>query len=260
VFLNLAVNAAQAMPEGQAERNEIRVITRRGPGGDVVVEFKDTGAGIPEAVLPRIFDPFFTTKEVGVGTGLGLAICHRIVSGFGGQIGVESEVGRGTTFRISLPVASIVVEPRADAAPRPAPPPRRGRILVVDDEPMMCHSVRRILARDHDVETTTSGSDALARVARGERYDVILCDLMMPVLGGADVYDELRKSAPEQAAKMVFMTGGAFTPRAQRFLDEVPNARVEKPLQTSELRALVHAQLLSLDARTGQQSAAWRAA
>jgi len=104
VFLNLLINAAHAIPEGRPEQNEVRV-TLRPQGERVIIEVQDTGVGMAPDVRARIFDPFFTTKPVGVGTGLGLSICHGIVTGFGGDISVESEVGRGSTFRVSLPVS-----------------------------------------------------------------------------------------------------------------------------------------------------------
>jgi signal transduction histidine kinase len=104
VFLNLLINAAQAIPPGQPEHNEIRV-TLRTVQGHVIVEIRDTGSGIPPEMRSRIFDPFFTTKPVGVGTGLGLFVCQGIVTRFGGEISVESELGQGTTFRIIFPAA-----------------------------------------------------------------------------------------------------------------------------------------------------------
>ena len=104
VFLNLLINAAQAIPEGNADQNEIRVVTRLDPGDDtrIQVQIQDTGGGIPAAVLPRIFDPFFTTKPVGMGTGLGLSVCHGIVAKLGGDIKVDSKPGIGTTFSVLL--------------------------------------------------------------------------------------------------------------------------------------------------------------
>jgi len=103
VFLNLLMNAAQAIPEGDSEHNEIR-LTVRAEAAAVVVEVRDTGSGMPEEIRERIFEPFFTTKPVGVGTGLGLSLCRDLVSGLGGRIEVESRVGEGTAFRVSLPV------------------------------------------------------------------------------------------------------------------------------------------------------------
>lgn len=102
VFLNLVINAAQAIPEGAAEANEICVVAGV-EAGQVVVTVSDTGPGIPDDVQTRIFDPFFTTKPVGVGTGLGLSICHRLVTGFGGALTLSSEVGKGATFKVTLP-------------------------------------------------------------------------------------------------------------------------------------------------------------
>jgi signal transduction histidine kinase len=104
VFLNLLVNAAQAIPEGHSDRHQVRVAVCV-EGEHVCVSITDTGHGMTEAVKRRIFTPFFTTKPSGVGTGLGLSICQRIVSSFGGDISVESELGRGTTFRVRLPAA-----------------------------------------------------------------------------------------------------------------------------------------------------------
>ncbi|MCP3163568.1 PAS domain S-box protein [Myxococcus qinghaiensis] len=106
VFLNLVINAAHAIEEGQSETNEIRITTRPDDGERVLVEVRDTGGGIPPEHLRRIFDPFFTTKSAGLGTGLGLSICDTIVTALGGHISVESSVGVGTTFRVALHASS----------------------------------------------------------------------------------------------------------------------------------------------------------
>lgn len=105
LFLNLLVNAAQAIPEGDAKGHSVHVTTAHEEEGWVVVSVRDTGVGIPPENLQRLFKPFFTTKPVGVGTGLGLSICHGIVTAMGGRIEVSSEVGKGTTFRVFMPVA-----------------------------------------------------------------------------------------------------------------------------------------------------------
>ncbi|WNG44561.1 histidine kinase [Archangium minus] len=116
VFLNLLINAAHAISPGRAEQNEIRLSVRMCDAHRVVVEVSDTGCGIPPEHLDRIFNPFFTTKPVGVGTGLGLSVCHGIVTALGGELSVESEQGRGSTFRVHLPVYEAD-EPRARAEP-----------------------------------------------------------------------------------------------------------------------------------------------
>jgi PAS domain S-box-containing protein len=239
VFLNLIVNAAQSLPEGRAEDNEIRVSTRL-RGDRVVVEVSDTGAGIPPEIIGRIFDAFFTTKGVGVGTGLGLAICHRIVTDMGGDLTVESEVGKGTTFRLALPRAGQ--EATVAGAPGLAPVSvlgRRGRILVVDDEELVLRSVKRLLAKEHDVVAIASAKLALALLAGGATFDLILCDLMMPDMTGMDLHRELSRVEPDQARRMIFLTGGAFTATAWQFLSEMDQEHLEKPFAAAALRATV---------------------
>jgi signal transduction histidine kinase len=105
VVLNLLINAGHAIAPGKPQENEVRVVARANGSGSVVLEVRDTGCGIPKENLERIFEPFFTTKPIGEGTGLGLSVCHNIITAMGGTIQVESEVGRGTTFRITLPEA-----------------------------------------------------------------------------------------------------------------------------------------------------------
>jgi CheY-like chemotaxis protein len=240
VFLNLIINAAQAIREGDAEHNQIRVITRQDSRGRIVTEIRDSGTGIAPENLTRIFDAFFTTKPVGIGTGLGLSICHRIVSGLGGTLEVESELGKGSCFRVVLPPATNTAPQR----PRPSLPipvrTRRGRVLVVDDEPMIATAIGRTLSFEHEVVVSSDAADALERILSGERFDVVLCDLMMPQMTGMDLHAALTENAPDQAERMVFLSGGAFTTAARAFLDEVPNERLEKPFDTRQLSALVN--------------------
>jgi two-component system cell cycle sensor histidine kinase/response regulator CckA len=243
VFLNLLVNAAHALPEGHTGRNEVRVVTRRA-GEWVAVEVRDNGCGIPAQHLRRIFDPFFTTKPVGQGTGLGLSICHGIVASLGGRIEVESEVGVGTTFRVLLPAAREEDAVRAAAArPAPAPASRagpRGRVWVLDDELHVGALVRRLLGTEHEVLPLTSAREVLERVGQGERFDVLLCDLMMPEMSGMDVHARLERASPELAGRVLFMTGGAFTPATQEFLSGLPaGAYLAKPFDADLLRTRV---------------------
>lgn len=239
VFLNLVVNAAQSIREGDAEHNEIRVSTSRGPNGAVVVTIADTGCGMTPEVQGRLFTPFFTTKPIGDGTGLGLAICHRIIEGFGGTITFESRPGDGTRFHVSL-VQSAAPQP---LTPVPFPAvkagKRRGRVLVIDDDPTVARVVVRVLSADHEVEAETNGARALERLLAGEKFDVIICDLMMPEVTGMDLHEKLARRFPKEAAKMVFLTGGAFTARSHGFLDSVPNERLEKPFEARQLRAFI---------------------
>jgi PAS domain S-box-containing protein len=238
VFVNLLVNAAQAIPEGQRDEHAITVSSRPFSDQMVCVEVRDTGCGIAAENLQRIFDPFFTTKQVGSAMGLGLSICYGIVHAMGGEIQVESSLGKGSVFRVLLPAA----QQRVDEATRGIPADagqKRGRVLVIDDEPMVVATLRRILARQHDVATATSARDALARLHAGQRYDAVLCDLMMPDMTGMALHDQLEKELPDVAQRMIFITGGAFTPRGIEFLDRVPNPRIEKPFDVGSLLALV---------------------
>jgi CheY-like chemotaxis protein len=193
-----------------------------------------------EEVQRRLFTPFFTTKPVGIGTGLGLSICQRLITAMGGEIRVRSAVGQGSTFTVVLPVAKAIAPAGRAAAPRLGAAVRRGRVLVIDDEPVIATAVQRSLSREHDVVFSTSAQDALGRLRAGEQYDVILCDLMMPEMTGMDLHAELLRSLPEIARRIIFVTGGAFTARAREFLETVPNLRIEKPFNVQQLRALVN--------------------
>jgi PAS domain S-box-containing protein len=240
VVVNLLLNAVQAMPEGAADRNEVRVTVRQDGERRAVLEVSDNGAGIPADVLPRIFDPFFTTKPVGVGTGLGLSICHGIVMSLGGQIAVYSDGAAGTTFRVTLPTTPTLA---GDASTSPSDAPAshealRARVLVVDDEPAIASTLRELLAPVHEVQAATSARAALAALREGS-FDVIFCDLMMPGMGGIDLFDRIRVLYPGVERRIVFMTGGAFTERAAEFLARVSNRRLEKPFSLGLVERIV---------------------
>jgi len=238
VFLNLLVNAAHAIPEGAVDRNEIR-LRLRSSEDSVLVEVQDTGQGISSAMVDRIFEPFFTTKSQGMGLGLGLAISHSLVTELGGELTVESEPGRGSTFRIRLPAA-------LPAQPAPVPPvespsvTRRGRVLIVDDHVSFGQSLRMLLSPMHDVTYLPSARKALAQLEAGERYDAILCDLMMTDMTGRQLHEELSQRMPEQALRMIFMTGGAFTPASVDFAGRMSSSVLLKPFQLTELELLLN--------------------
>ncbi len=245
VFVNLLINAAQAIEEGAAERNEISIATRA-TEEEVLVEVSDTGAGIAPENLERLFDPFFTTKSSSGGSGLGLSICYNIVSAYGGRIEVESKPGMGSRFTVRLPIA------RAPRVERPAvpvirAPSRRGRILVIDDEPFVLSTITMILGRDHELVGVGGGAEAMAAIEKDDHFDVILCDLMMHKSSGMDVYGQLLKRHPQLARRVVFMTGGAYTPAARRFLARISNPCVDKPFGAADLTKVVE-QVMAGDA------------
>jgi signal transduction histidine kinase len=238
VFLNLLLNAAQAMPDGHANDNEIRIRTGRTPEGEAFVEISDTGSGIDASVLPRIFDPFFTTKGNTMGSGLGLAISSRIVASIGGTITVHSQPSAGSTFRVTLPPA---VEPVGEkpSASKSTATGRSGTVLVIDDDVLLGSALRRMLTPKHEVTVLTNGHEALERLESGARYDVIFCDLMMPEITGMELHAEITQRTPQQASRIVFMTGGAFTPSARDFLESVHNRRIDKPFDVATVRRIV---------------------
>ena len=240
VVINLLLNAAQAMSETRAERNEIRISVRSDSEDRAVLEVFDNGDGIALDVLPRIFDPFFTTKPVGVGTGLGLSICHGIVTSLGGHIGAYSEPGVGTTFRVVLPTTDVLVgeEPGTASEAPSSRNTRSARVLVVDDEPPIANTLRELLAPEHEVIAATTAREAFDAI-EGSDFDVVFCDLIMPGAGGIDLYERLRSVHPGLERRLVFMTGGAFTERTAEFLASVENRRVEKPFDLGLVEQIV---------------------
>jgi two-component system, cell cycle sensor histidine kinase and response regulator CckA len=236
VFLNLLMNAAQAIEIGDPHHNSIRVRTWTA-GDDVFAEVRDTGNGISEADLPRIFEPFFTSKPIGEGSGLGLPICRKIIGEFGGDITVESKLGQGTCFAIRIPIGSHMAS-STSSIPAPAVW-MQGRILVVDDEPSIRAAMVRMLTPDHELITVASAEEAKAVLETDQDYDVILCDLVMPGMTGMDLHRWLIAVHPKLAQRLVFVTGGAFTPGSSEYLAHVSNRRLEKPFQLHELTRLI---------------------
>jgi len=243
VFLNLLVNAAQAITEGDAEHNEIRISMYSDPLGQAILEVRDTGCGISPSELKRIFDPFFTTKPVGMGTGLGLSVSHSIVSAMGGELQVESRIGSGSLFQVVLPTLKAAgSEAKPEKAKRQGTQ-RRGRVLAIDDDDAILTMLRRGLGLAHEVTALESARRALELLSSGDSFDVILCDLMMPDMTGIDFYEQLAELHPEQADRVVFLTGGALTPLGLAFLERVSNARMLKPFDVSSIQALIRTML-----------------
>lgn len=237
VFVNLLVNAVQAIPEGHSSSNRIGVTVRL-LKDSVVAEVTDTGSGMSARTREHLFEPFFTTKPVGVGTGLGLPICHGIITSFGGRIEVESELGTGTTLRVVLP--SLEGRAKTPAKALRSALPKDKRVMVVDDDPLVARAMARALGEGPEVVIITDPNLALARLVGGERVDLILCDVMMPGLSGEAFQAALATVSRDLAAGIIFITGGAFTAGATDFLAKTKNRWVQKPVETSVLRELVH--------------------
>jgi PAS domain S-box-containing protein len=240
VFLNLLLNAAQAMPNGDPARDEIRV-RLRGEAGFAIAEVEDTGEGVPEAILDRIFEPFFTTKPVGVGTGLGLPICRSIVATHHGTIEVESKPLHGTTFRIRLPASPATRPLQREASSRaPMSDAPRGRVLIIDDEVGVGNTLRLVLQGEHDIQLATGAEEALQLIAATD-FDAIICDLMMPIMTGMDLHETVRRTYPGLEQRMVFMTGGTLVPQSADFLATLKYPLLEKPFDIGQLRGILRA-------------------
>jgi len=232
VFLQLLLNAASAIPEGNAEHEEVRVSTHCDENGDVVVEVLDTGKGIAPEALPHVFEPFFTTAGIGEALGLGLSMCHGIVQHLGGRMSARSEPGKGSVFRIVLPPGRPASGwPRA-AKTLPC------RVLVVDSDPLIGEAIGRSLGDDGALTVAHDAREA-TRILLSDTFDFVLCDVMLPETSGVDFYVEVLRAAPHLVQRIVFMTGGASTVRARAFLSSIANPCLEKPLDMNQLRRLV---------------------
>ena len=231
VMTNLLVNAAHSIEEGAADRNQIKVITRH-EADAITILVQDSGCGMPEPVRRRVFEPFFTTKSRGVGTGLGLSLSAEIVHKHGGEIQVSSEVGRGSRITVVLPVDTGLVF-LDDRTPPPSTEPatdRKPRVLIIDDDKFIIQAYKRILKSSFDVEVAEGGKAALECLERDAAFDVVVCDLMMPVMDGVGVYEAAAEAHPEILDRIVFCSGGAFTERTKAFVASVDNIFLEKPV------------------------------
>lgn len=221
VLLNLTLNARDAMPAGGQLRLQTRTEvvaakepqpgTALPPGRYAVLVVQDTGSGMGEEVRARAFDPFFTTKEPGKGTGLGLATVYGIVRQSGGHIALESQLGRGTSVQIYLPlVATPALQPTGgeDARLAPSASAPTARILVVEDEPVVRELVMRLLRRaGHQVTGATDGEQALAVAGKELAFDVLVTDVVMPGMNGRELAERLRERHPR--LPVLFMSGYA---------------------------------------------------
>ncbi|MFA5119694.1 ATP-binding protein [Zavarzinia sp.] len=253
VIINLVVNARDAMSEGgrilirtfNVARRELRryAALQLAPGDYVMIEVSDTGHGIPRDVLPKIFEPFFTTKEVGAGTGLGLSTVYGIVKQTGGSIEVQSEVGKGTLFRIALPrhvAGAEAAESAAEPADRPeSSAPANGTILIVEDEDAVRNfAVRALRRQGYDVLEAPTGEEALEVIEQqGARIDLLISDVVMPSLDGPSLARLARERLPDLK---VIMISGYAEEQFRKSLDPGLNFTfLAKPFTLKQLGALV---------------------
>lgn len=239
-FLGLLLYVARSLPETASGGRIIRLTLGTGDAGESVVAVSDDGLSLNENERARLFDPFVS----GDAAGLGLAMCQAIFTALEGRLDVESPPGGGTTFRVKLPPSRIdVVEPRKPKAVRSTlplgPVPARARVLVIDDDPGVGSTLRAMLETHHEVRSVEQAREGLRILLGPDEFDVVFCDLIMPGVSGVDLYCALELNRPDRAERLVFMTGGVFTPEAERFLASVPNPRVEKPFSLARVEQLL---------------------
>jgi signal transduction histidine kinase/CheY-like chemotaxis protein len=244
VFMNLAVNARDAMPNGGALCFELSRLSLQPldvpptpylPAGDwIVITVTDTGSGISTEVMPHIFEPFFTTKPVGQGTGLGLAQAYGIIKQHGGYIDVRSRVGEGTSFIIYLPAlpAPEIEAPRTDE--RAAMDGQGEVILVVEDDEVTRDALRALLeSENYAVLTASNGVEALRiYVQQSVNIDLVISDVVMPEMGGVALYHQLRERWPQ--VKMLFITGHPLQEENQALLEESRVSWLQKPFSVAD--------------------------
>jgi len=241
VFLNLIINAHQAM--AGAGRPGLLTVSSRRSGNGIVVEIGDDGPGVAPEYLDRIFDPFFTTKEIGQGTGLGLSICYGIIAEHNGRISARNAAGGGAVFTVELPIRSPEALREETNVPqegaKTASALRRGSVLVVDDETTIIEILSLALSTDgHQVETALNGVAALRKMQEG-RFDLVISDLKMPVMGGRELYEKVREIDPALARRFIFTTGDVIGGDAHAFLDSTGNAYLHKPFDLETILNLV---------------------
>ena len=252
VFVNIINNAAQAITSTRhkAGGGRIEIVARCEPDG-IAASISDNGPGIPEAVAQRVFEPFFSTKSEGEGTGLGLSICLGIVKEHGGNISVDpggAGSGRGATFTVELPAgvrAELTPLTRGagggstEAEPSPAERQDHLRVLVVDDEPHILHYMQATLESwGHEVVVAHDGSQALKR-ALMQPFDLIICDLRMPRLGGREMFQTLARMHPAVADRIIFATGDTVRGDTLQFLEELGRPFLQKPFKLDALRRVL---------------------
>ena len=247
VFLNLLLNAVHTIRDQGAGEHRIEVRTDQDELGDVIVTVSDTGRAVEPTQQASIFDPPCATDDQAAGVGFGVAVSRELVNVMGGTLEIEREPGKGSSVRVRIPSSP------APASGEPTPTQSsvlqtaaavtgRAKVLIVDDEPMICELVSAMLSEVYEVSSFTDSRAALAALLAGT-FEVVLCDLMMPDLTGMDLYDRIKGERPELAQKFIFISGGAFADDALRFVASTTRPQLKKPFRRADLLRYVETQL-----------------
>jgi signal transduction histidine kinase/CheY-like chemotaxis protein len=230
VILNLVINAMQALPADHAHTSHIWISTA-GQGDQVVIEVADNGPGVPPEDRDRVFEPFLTRKGVGEGSGLGLFVCRNIVNAWGGTVSVDERPGGGACFQVVLPADAGTAPARSESEPLREPVQSAGPLLIIDDDPAVAAILVKQLERaGFRVLLEADADRGLGRLLSGQHgIELVYCDLMMKGTSGMDLAERLAVEAPAMLGRVVFMTGGAFTPRARDFRSAHADQCVDKP-------------------------------
>jgi two-component system NtrC family sensor kinase len=258
VFVNLFTNAIQAIDKSEigghltitskVTKSSFLPETQSQDLPVIHLMIQNNGPAIPAEIQSRIFDPFFTTKEPGKGTGLGLSVCHGIISNHNGDIWVKSKDGEGTTFFIELPIITASKENQTNhrkqvTSQSATLPNGEPRILVVDDEEGVLMVITRILRRNgYQVDDASNGKVALD-LLENSTYDLVLCDLRMPEMGGAEFYWKAVEKYPELENRVIFTTGDTVSANTREFLNSVNAQCLLKPFELDNLLAVVQERL-----------------
>jgi signal transduction histidine kinase len=239
LFFELVTRAARAIAPDDTTGHEIGIRGRRDEQGRAVIFFSTTGTPVDDDVRPgRAGGAPKRTRATARSV---LAMCSSLVHELGGEILLEPRPDRGDVVRVTLPAAQTVrLRPRRNL-PEATGPYRRGRVLVIDDEELVGQVVTRVLSDEHDVVAVHSAAEAMDLLRRGLAFDAIVCDLVMPTTGGAEMYDWIRTHVPSSAGSFMFMTGGPVDPETAEVADAIPVPRMRKPFEPAELRKLVAA-------------------
>ncbi len=244
VFLNLINNAIQALE--RVDRPRILEISTQTSVSKyygqvahyekfITIIFNDNGIGIPPSILPKIFDPFFTTKADGNGTGLGLSVCHGIITEHGGHIWAESGQEGGARFYIELPIRSFSREDDSDVQTMQNGLKKPYRLLIVEDEQNVLEILQRLLSRNgYDIDGAENGLDGLIYL-ENQRYDLIVCDISMPGMGGIQFYQEVTRRDPVLAKKIIFTTGDLINKENEEFFVQTGCVLLQKPFNMDTL-------------------------